>query len=393
MVSSCKLAVFSSRARVVIISTWCKTPNGRSLPMSTSEPCVDLKDIVTIKDLRARFFDDLDLLMDHPDDFAAIYYWSIIVYHKKFIRNGLFDAASRPRYSVTLNTHGTSPMVMVVETPSRIVFTCRGTLRLKDVKQLVKVKKVVKTRARDPALEPIMDVLRDNVHHGVLGYLPYAYRLVKTKLLELASAPRGRRKQVCFYGHSLGGALSILLTYVCKKVHDIDAACYVMACPKVFRRKCVIEPLMKGRYKHIYSKGDPAVDHFMYSIVAPLSPNLGHLLFSNDAEANEALEPVGMVQNETLDPHRTFRKRSDVFGRPIVLMLTMNERIRICDRNKSMNYRENYREPFEFANAPAASAADRADAETKKGLRAEANGGPKRPRASTRRSDSNAGAS
>jgi hypothetical protein len=302
--------------------------------MAAAEACVDLDDVLTIKDTHALFKRHPERLRAHPGDLVVAFHMAFLAYHEPVVRAGLFGPDAGFRVHVRSagparrgGGRSAGPFVFVVEhrASGALYVAVRGSATASDLWTNLKRGAVRSRRAYPPVLvaalgEAALRAYGEDVHAGFFEHALGALALVWDLLAPL----RGRPEAVHFYGHSLGGACAVVLADVLAG-HGFRTRCCCMSCPPPFKRARTLATRLRldaSTYVHYFSRGDVFV-------ALPRAFRLHHPPFG-DVE----LPPVRFAAGSALrNTHRVFAGATRVLGsrrRRVVLSMPQWTDLALC---------------------------------------------------------------
>ena len=290
--------------------------------------CSDHFHTYTLKELVRYFQTKLDALFQQPGDIAAVYYWSMLAYHKEFLVTPLWKDKDVITVMRTHKTNKTPFIFMVKKAHHGAILSIRGTEKFNDVAKVL-VKNV--ERLSWPAnlvdlRDRIGDRIANTMHHGILNHALEAFSMIRESLLSDKTLP------IHVYGHSLGAACAVCIGCFLKAYDYKNVHVYVLSCPHVFFVTFFNMFPRIDLYKHYFTDDDVVVkDTAKYGRLQSMFTSSYVLYDQLNDGTNVKLPIASMMQVGVMTPHRVFRAQSNIMnGETITFVESDYELVTIC---------------------------------------------------------------
>jgi hypothetical protein len=290
--------------------------------------CTSLANIFILKDFYIYFYNNPDDLFRHPTDISAMFYLCFMAYNAHLLRQGVFDE-TKIDYRLALRTHerGT-PSVFTINSPQNgLIISVRGTATTADfvsvliqIAESLLIPETLLVAFLHRVTQAEYTQLSTTIHPGIFNHALECLAMV------LPDLPQDVRRPIRLYGHSLGAACAVIMSYLLTRYGYTDVGCYCMSCPRILHTSCAILST-NLKYLHLYTEGDPIVDsvHKLNKLLK--SP----VLYKEaDADANRRLQLQYSRDHSKLQPHRMFLDNSSVFNQRITCVEYAFNHVRIC---------------------------------------------------------------
>ena len=296
--------------------------------------CTSLANIFILKDFYTYFYNNPDQLFANPNDISVMFYMSFMAYHAHLLTQGVFDETKIGKYRLTLRTHARkTPFVFTINSPSKgLIISVRGTATVADFKGVL-IQPIEKLLIPESLMVMFLDrvthadytQLSTTIHRGIFNHALECLAMV------LPDLPRGVHRPIRVYGHSLGAACAVIMSYLLTRYGYTDVGCYCLACPRILDATCVINASVEFKYLHLYTEGDPIVDEVHKVNLFMRSPVLYK---ETDHTSNRRLQLQYSRNTSSLQPHQMFLDNSAVFERRITCVEYAFNHVNICDHDR-----------------------------------------------------------